>query len=93
MKSEIGAIPFLEFIGWLKFDRDECIGPERQELMTAILAQTIGQTQGADVDIFDFLALNPWSKVERPMPSDEAIISQIEHKTKTFLTQREKANG
>ena len=88
-KAEIDALPFVEFVGWIQFDRDECIGPERAELMQAIIAQTIAQVQGADVDVYDILASNPWCKWERPMPSDEYILQQIERKTGSYLKQRE----
>jgi hypothetical protein len=60
--------------------------------MTAITSQTIAQMQGADVDIYDFLSMNPWCKWQRPMPSDDYIMQQIERKTGSFLKQRE-SNG
>ena len=88
-QHEVLALPFLEFIGYLKFDKDECIGPERAELMQALIAQTIAQTNGVDVDVYDILAMNPWCKWERPMPSDDYIMQQIERKTGSFLKQRE----
>jgi hypothetical protein len=75
--EEIEKISFVEFIGWIKYDRAECIGPERVEVMLAKIAETIALTTGNHCDIYDFLAFNPWNKMERGMPTDDQLIDQI----------------
>ena len=71
------ALPFTEYIGWLRYDRDECLGPERREWSAAQIACTVAQAQGAHVDVFNFLEANPWNKILRPMPSVEYLEEQL----------------
>lgn len=89
-RHEVLRIPFAEFVAWIKYDRAECLGIERIEWSLSLIAQTVARSQGADVDVFDFLEMVPWCKFERPMPDDEAIARQIEMKTGTYLAQRKK---
>jgi len=65
----------------LRYDFDECLGPERGEWMQAMIASAIAQTHGADLDVYSYLALNPWNKIQRPMPSTEFLVKQIDRKT------------
>ena len=68
--------PFYELIHLIEVDRRECIGPERLEYALAAIGVIAGRTQGADIDIYDMLAMNPWNRSERPVPSDAMIAAQ-----------------
>jgi len=75
--SEIESLTWQEVIGWITYDRLECIGSEREEVMLAAICEMVTRANGAHVDIYDFLAISPWNKMERPMPTDEQIMAQI----------------
>ncbi len=76
-RGKIESWDFTEVIGWIRYDRDECIGCERTETLLAYIGSIIGRTGGADIDIFDVLAILPWNKSERPLYSDDVLIDQI----------------
>jgi hypothetical protein len=39
---------------------------------------TAANAAGASLDIYAFFEMNPWSKIQRPMPSEKALWRQIE---------------
>ena len=83
-----------ELIGWIHYDREECIGPERVERLTAIHAAMSAAAFGAKIDVYDVLEMLPWNKLERPMLSTDEIEKQITIKAGAFLRDREnKKNG
>jgi hypothetical protein len=78
-QHEAMSIPWPEFIGWIEFDRDECIGPERAEWMQALTCQAVMNSQGARMeDPYDFLHANPWSKFQRPEKTEEELWRDID---------------
>lgn len=68
--------PFLELIHLIEVDLRECIGPERNEYMLAAIGVIVGRSQGMEIDVYDVLAMNPWSKSERPVPTDAQLAAQ-----------------
>ena len=60
----------------IEVDRRECIGTERLEYMLAAIGVICGRSQGIDIDIYDVLAMNPWNRSERPIPSDAQLAAQ-----------------
>ena len=44
--------------------------------MLAAIGVIAGRSQGMDVDVYDVLAMNPWNRSERPMPSDAQLAQQ-----------------
>ena len=74
--ATVKSWPFDEIIHLIEVDRRECIGPERLEYALAAIGVIAGRSQGVDIDVFDVLAMNPWNKSERPVPSDAMIAAQ-----------------
>jgi hypothetical protein len=68
--------PFEEIIHLIEVDRRECIGPERIEYALAAIGVICGRSQGMEIDAYDVLAMNPWSKAERPVLSDAQLAAQ-----------------
>jgi len=94
LKREIERMGWREFIGWIGYDRAECIGPERAEWMAAIQASITASAAGAKMDVYDVLESLPWNKFERPMPSVSDLERQINLKAGAYLKQiEEKKHG
>jgi len=60
----------------IEIDKRECIGNERIEWALAAIGVITGRAQGMDIDIYDVLAMNPWSRAERPAPTDAMLAAQ-----------------
>jgi hypothetical protein len=57
-------------------DKRECLGNERLEYAIAALGVIAGGSQGMRIDIYDVLSMNPWSRTERPMPTQAQLAQQ-----------------
>lgn len=75
-RRTIESWPFPDVIHMIEIDKRECIGNERIEWTLAAIGVITGRAQGMDIDIYDVLAMNPWSRAERPVPTDAMLAAQ-----------------
>ncbi len=66
-----------DIIGWIRYDRSECLGPERNEMLIANLGVILAGSHGARIDVFDILACQPWGDWERPAIPESVIIEKL----------------
>ena len=71
--------PWPEFIGYIRHDKNECIGPERAEWNDAVRAMFAGIAAGASsIDPWTFLELNPYCKAQRPLRTEAQLWAIID---------------